>query len=147
MKQVNFILLKSTNKDGAEGNDNTGYKGEILFSSNPVNWSKENPIWVVDFKAHWVAIPLEQYTQKIHDILGVWLSEREQSGWTIDWPEVDGSKEELVEQLRQYPTWSDSDKSLKKEILAKRLGKTHCIRLFTGWTFKIDNDKYLEDSE
>jgi hypothetical protein len=61
------------------------------------------------------------------------LSTIEQTGWIIQWPEVEGTKTEIVEQLSVLPTWQITDKKLVKEVLAVRLGRANCIKLFTKW--------------
>jgi hypothetical protein len=80
-----------------------------------------------------VAIPSEQAAQDLHKILANWLSTIEQTGWIVQWPEVDGTKTEIVEQLSVLPTWQITDKKLVKEVLAVRLGRANCIKLFTKW--------------
>jgi hypothetical protein len=56
----------------------------------------------------------------------------EEKGWLIHWPEVEGTKTELVEQASAYPEWKETDKKLTKEVLAQRLGKRHTLQWFKG---------------
>ena len=136
MRDIHFVLMKSVVQDNIEDGEkqyDSSLKGEVVFSSDPSTWKKENPIWVADYRGHWVAIPSEQHAQDLNKILATWLSTIEQTGWVIQWPEADGTKTELVEQLSVLPTWQITDKKLVKEVLAVRLGRANCIKLFTKW--------------
>lgn len=150
MQNVQFVLLKSavqeTTETGEQQSDSS-HKGEIVFSSNPSLWKYNLPVWIADFRSRWVAIPTDNNSPKLHSIISSWLSSIEQNGWFINWPEVDASKEDIVEQLSSLPTWSPNDKKLKKEILAQRLGKANVIQTFVKWATKIDSDNSLNDSD
>ena len=133
MCKTQFILIKEAIQDSIEEGKteyDSGYKGEIVFSSDPTTWKRDYPIWIVDYRGRWVAIPS---AENIYTIIESWLIEIEQKGWIIQWPEMDGSKVELVDKLSQYPTWQETDKKIVKEILAVRLGKTLTLELFTSW--------------
>jgi hypothetical protein len=136
IRDTHFVLMKSSVQDNIEEGDkyyNSSLKGEIIFSSDPSTWKQENPIWIADYRAHWIAIPSEQNAQDLHKIIGNWLSTIEQTGWIIQWPEVEGTKTEIVEQLSLLPSWQITDKKLLKDILATRLGKANCMKVFTKW--------------
>jgi len=150
MQNVQFILLKSSVQEVSETGEqqsDSSHKGEIIFSSNPSLWKYDLPVWIADFRSRWVAIPTNNNSPKLHNIISSWLSNIEQSGWFINWPEIDATKEDIVQQLSSLPTWSSTDKNLKKEILAKRLGKANVIQTFVKWITKIDSDKSLNDSD
>ena len=136
MRDIHFVLMKSIVQDNIENGEqqyDSALKGEVVFSSDPATWKQENPIWVADYRGHWVAVPSDQHAIDIHKILANWLSTIEQTGWVIQWPEADGTKTEIVEQLSILPTWQITDKKLVKEVLAVRLGRANCIKLFTKW--------------
>ena len=136
MRDIHFVLMKSIVQDNIENGEqqyDSALKGEVVFSSDPSTWKQENPIWVADYRGHWVAVPSDQQAADIHKILATWLSTIEQTGWVVQWPEVDGTKTEIVEQLSVLPTWQITDKKLVKEVLAVRLGRANCIKLFTKW--------------
>ena len=144
---MQFILMKSSVQEVSETGEvkETGYKGEIYFSSDPSSWKYDNPVWIADFHSRWVAIPLDSTSKPIKTYLANWVSTMEQTGWFIHWPDVDGTKTELIEKLSVLPTWSETDKSLKKDTLSQRLGKANTIKLFTNWMMgKIDS---LEESD
>jgi hypothetical protein len=136
MRNINFVLMKSAVQENIEEGEkqyDSALKGEVVFASDPSTWKQDSPIWVADYRSRWVAIPSEQHAQDLHKIIGTWLSTVEQTGWVIQWPEVDATKTELVEALSILPTWQATDKKLTKNILAARLGRANCIKLFTKW--------------
>jgi hypothetical protein len=136
MRDIHFVLMKSIIQDTIENGEkqtDSSLKGEVVFSSDPSTWKKDNPVWVADYRGHWVAIPSAENAVDIHKILATWLTSIEQTGWVVQWPEVDGTKTEIVEQLSVLPTWQITDKKLVKEVLAVRLGRANCIKLFTKW--------------
>ena len=143
MRNIHFVLMKeATQENIEEGGEksNNGIKGEIVFSSNPANWKRDNPVWIADYRARWVAIPHDHDSQNLHEILYTWLTTAEQLGWIIQWPEIDGTKTELIEQLSQLSTWQVTDKKLTKDVLACRLGRLKACSTFTTWaTSKVDN--------
>lgn len=119
---MQFILIKETVQDNIEeGKTNdSAYKGEILFSSNPTTWKKEHPMHIVDYRGRWVASSHEN-SNGISNGISTWLSEIEKMGWMVQWPEIEGTKVELVEKLSKYS--QETDKKVVKEILSVRLGK------------------------
>lgn len=136
MRNINFVLMKSAVQENIEEGEkqyDSALKGEVVFAYDPSTWKQDSPIWVADYRARWVAIPSEQHAQDLHKIIGTWLSTVEQTGWVIQWPEVDATKTELVEKLSVLPTWQVTDKKLTKNILAARLGRANCIKVFTKW--------------
>lgn len=140
---TNFVLMKSAEQENIEEGEkhyDSSLKGEVVFSSDPNNWKREEPVWVADFRARWVAIPTENNATNIHNILGNWLTTIEQTGWIIQWPEMDGTKTELVEQLSVLPTWKPEDKKLTKDVLAVRLGRAKSIEVFVNWM----SDNFIE---
>ena len=143
MRNIHFVLMKSAVQENIEEGEkqyDSSLKGEVIFSSDPSNWKQENPVWVADYRARWVAIPSEQHAQDLHKILANWLSTIEQTGWIIQWPEFDGTKIEIIEQLSLLPTWQQTDKKLTKDVLGARLGRANCIKVFTKWiTNNIEN--------
>lgn len=136
MRNIHFVLMKSSVQENIEEGQkqyDSSLKGEIVFSSDPSTWKQDNPIWIADYRSRWVAIPSEKQAQDLHKFIGTWLSTIEQSGWIIQWPEFDGTKTEIVEHLSILPTWQPTDKKLSKDMLAARLGRANCIKVFTKW--------------
>ena len=145
MRGLHFVLMKEAIQDKIEDDEvsyDSALKGEIIFSSDPSTWKRENPIWVVDYRARWVAVPTEHNSKEMHQWIGQWLSVIEQKGWVIQWPEVDATKTELVEILSSSSEWKETDKKLSKETLAMRLGKVKAYRAFARW---VKDVSYMDD--
>jgi hypothetical protein len=143
LTNTNFVLMKSATQETVEEGEkqyDSSLKGEVVFSSDPTNWKRDHPVWIADYRARWVAVPTENNASNIHKILAVWLATVEQTGWIVQWPEVDATKAELVEQLSVLPTWQITDKKLTKDVLAVRLGRANCIKVFTKWMMDTNNE-------
>lgn len=143
MRDMHFVLMKSAVQEDIEEGEkqyDSSLKGEVVFSTDPSTWKRDNPVWVADYRARWVAIPSEENAQDLHKIIATWLSTTEQTGWIVQWPEVDGTKAEIVEQLSALPTWQTTDKKLTKEVLATRLGRANAIKIFTKWMTSDSTD-------
>ena len=136
MRSIQFILMKEVVQEKTETDEKTyesSWKGELIFSSDPLLWKHDNPVWIVDYRARWMAIPSESSSKPIHSILYEWLTTVEQKGWVVQWPEVEGTKTECVERLSVLSNWQESDKKLSKDVLSARLGKMLSMNLFTKW--------------
>jgi hypothetical protein len=133
MRETHFVLMKELVQDQIEDGTvfSSSLKGEILFSSDPTTWKRDHPIWIADYRGRWVALPTEMNAQPLTSFLSEWLITIEQNGWVVQWPDVDGPKTELVEQLRALPTWKDTDLKLTKDILSVRLGKAKTLQLLS----------------
>jgi hypothetical protein len=143
MANIQFILMKSAVQEDVEEGEkqyDSGLKGEVIFSSDPVNWKSDVPVWVADYRARWVAVPTDNIAQPLHKIAATWLSSIEQNGWIIKWPEIEATKTELVEQLSLLPTWQVTDKKLTKDVLSARLGRAKSIKVFTKWMMNETSD-------
>lgn len=142
MRSLHFVLMKEAIQDKIEDDEvsyDSSLKGEIIFSSDPSTWKRENQIWIVDYRARWIAVPTEQSAISMHQLIGSWLANIEQKGWIIQWPEVDATKTELVEILSSSSEWKEMDKKLPKEILATRLGKMKSYHVFTQWIKNVSS--------
>jgi hypothetical protein len=130
-----FILIKEAVHDQIENEKqyDSALKGEVIFSSDPTTWKKENAVWVADYRGRWVAIPTEMNSSPLLSILPTWLTTMEQTGWIIQWPESDLTKKELVERLSILPTWKETDQKLVKDVLSARLGRAMVIQTFIKW--------------
>ena len=125
MRNLQFVLLKEAVQESIQDGplQDTGLKGEILFSSPTTTWTSEHPTWLVDFHGRWVAVPSECEAESLATLLPTWLTTIEQHGWMIQWPTIEGTKAELVEQCRVLPTWKEEDKKHTKDVLSARLGR------------------------
>jgi hypothetical protein len=149
IREIQFVIMKEAVQErveeghGKRGDDKekgkeeyapSGVKGEIHFSSNPMNWKKEHTTWLVDHHARWVAMPSGASARPFSSLVGEWIVDMEGRGWIIQWPEVEATKVELVERLSARPTWQETDRKLLKETLAVRLGKLTTLQVFHSWT-------------
>lgn len=136
MRGIQFIMIKEAVQEKTEDQVivyENGLKGEIFFSSTPSLWKADQPVWVVDYKGNWVAIPMDVSARPIKSYVGEWLEDMEQRGWIVQWPEVDATKTELVGMLSTLSSWKETDKKLSKETLALRMGKYQTLAVFTKW--------------
>jgi hypothetical protein len=136
MTEQHFILLKEAVHDRIEDHEKqyeSAWKGEIIFSSDPSTWKRGNAVWIADYRGRWVAIPSELHASPLPSILATWICTMEQNSWTIQWPEVEATKPELIEQLCLLPTWQESDRKLTKDVLSARLGRARSLQVFTSW--------------
>ena len=137
LRQIQFVMMKETVQDQIEDHEQkheSGLKGEIFFSSNPITWSKDYPTWIVDYRGRWVAIPTRIGIPPLSATLSEWLTTIEQHGWIVQWPEIEGTKVELIQQLSTFPSWKETDRKLLKETLSARLGKTRSLHHLENWT-------------
>jgi hypothetical protein len=149
IREIQFVIMKEAVQErveeghGKRNNDNeireeayvpSGVKGEIHFSSNPMNWKKEHATWLADHHARWVAMPSGASARPFSSLVGEWIMDMESRGWIIQWPEVEATKVELVERLSALPSWQETDRKQLKEVLAVRLGKALTLQRFHSWT-------------
>jgi hypothetical protein len=137
---LQFILIKETVQEAIESGssvplvtDESALKGEILFATNPIQWKKDTPVWIVDYRGHWMATPHNVLHDHIYTILADWIYDIQQKGWVVQWPEIDETKTELMAQLMQHPTWQESDRKLSKDVLSVRLGRLQTLETFARW--------------
>jgi hypothetical protein len=143
MREIQFVIMKEAVQERVEeGNKQdkeeaptvpSGVKGEIHFSSNPMNWKKDHAVWLADHHARWVAMPSGASARPLSSLVGEWILDMESRGWIVQWPEVEATKVELVERLSALPTWQETDRKQLKDVLAVRLGKATTLQLFTSW--------------
>ncbi len=138
-----FVLIKEVLKNNDDKEYDSSFKGEILFSSDPSNWKRDKPVWIVDYRARWVASPNDLFAKNTHEILEEWLLSIENNGWLIHWTEVNCSKVELIDKLSVLSSWQETDKKLTKDILSVRLGKLNIMNVFSSW--KMNKGVYLEN--
>ena len=129
MSDVQLVLIKESIQEHIENNEtyDINLKGEILFSSDPSNWKRDSPVWIIDYRGRWIALPSE--IDSVHAMVGKWLEKMEASGWNVQWPEVDCTKTECVEKLSLLASWEPADKKLSKEVLSARLGRVNALKV------------------
>jgi hypothetical protein len=130
-QDAHFVLMNRAIQTAMESDMKT-QENTIGFSSSPLSWKRDRPVWLVDMRGRWIAIPTDAVSPFVSEV-GEWLPRMAEQGWTIQWPEVEGTKTELVEQFIALGIWQESDKKLTKDILARRLGKEKTLDLFRKW--------------
>ena len=130
-QDAHFVLITRA-VQGTMESDNKDQQNMIGFSSSPLLWKRDRPVWLVDAHGRWMAVPTDTSKPLVAD-LADWLPLMAEKGWKIQWPEADGTKTELVEQLIALGGWQDSDKKLTKDVLSVRLGKEKTCDLFRKW--------------
>ena len=146
IREIQFVIMKEAVQErveegqGKQGKEEasvpsvpSGVKGEIRFSSNPMNWKKEHATWLADHHARWVAMPSGASARPFSSLVGEWIMDMESRGWIVQWPEVEATKVELVERLSALPSWQETDRKQLKEVLAVRLGKALTLQRFHSW--------------
>lgn len=68
-----------------------------FFPADPRTWSSEHPIWGATAGSR--ALLHRQGEESIGVDIGRWLQDRERAGWKIDWPEADGTLEEIKSKM------------------------------------------------
>lgn len=147
LQNIQFVLMKEAVQEKTETDDkkDDGWKGDIYFSSNPLQWKKHYSIWIADYRGRWLAVPTDSSSQSLHLILSDWITTMEQKGWIIQWPEIELTKTELIEQLSILPTWQENDKKLSKDTLSSRYGKWNTLKLFNQWTLPSNQSSFLTE--
>ena len=146
IREIQFVIMKEAVQErveegqGKQGKEEasvpsvpSGVKGEIRFSSNPMNWKKEHATWLADHHARWVAMPSGASARPFSSLVGEWIMDMEGRGWIVQWPEVEATKVELVERLSALPSWQETDRKQLKDVLAVRLGKALTLQRFHSW--------------
>jgi hypothetical protein len=135
ISDLQFILIKERVQETIEDDihSDSALKGEIIFGTNPIMWSKDIPIWIIDYKFRWMATPHTVAPNHIYSFLHGWFQTIQQKGWIVQWPEIDETKTELVAQLSMLNTWQESDRKLSKDILSSRLGRMKTLETFLQW--------------
>ena len=89
-------------------------------------WSSEVETIAVDSEARFVwthPTPIKTASS--------WLSAREAEGWTIAWPEAEGTMDELREMAAKL---QESSAKLVKAALQKRVGRAQSVKQFYEWS-------------
>ena len=134
LSNIQFILIKeSTQVDSVDNAYDSSLKGEIMFGTNPIHWNKECPIWIIDYRGQWVAMPHTVTQEHIYTIIHDWITNIQQKGWIVHWPEIDETKTELINKLSMFPDWQETDRKFTKDQLSVRLGKLNTLRIFKSF--------------
>jgi hypothetical protein len=70
-----------------------------FFPADPRTWSTELPVWGGTTGSR--AVLHAPQEGSVGKGLAAWVGEREQEGWKIDWPEAEGTLEEIKNKMAQ----------------------------------------------
>ncbi len=120
---------------------------EPHLSFAPANtelWRTDRPTHIVEASLSkvWVYVGAQADLRKT---LGVWLSDRELAGATIQWPVREGSKGELVEYLEVLPFWRTEHAKMKKDDLAAMAGRAATIERFANWCQMRPEERFFAE--
>jgi len=101
----------------------------IRFAPDIRRWTNAYPIYIVSEDLTHVWKPHEDIMGK----LKFWIDDMEKAGAQIDWPEAEGSKTELVEELSYRPGWREENNKKKKEELARMLTRSNALKYISEW--------------
>lgn len=98
-----------------------------FFPEDPRTWSAELPVWGSTTGAR--AVLHARGEGSVGTGLASWLGEREKDGWRVDWPEADGTLEDLKGRLHALGVGVNSGKleKPKKADYAAAVGKAEAI--------------------
>lgn len=97
-----------------------------FFPEDPRTWTAENPTWGSTAGARAVLHRTGENSVGIG--LATWLGERETEGWRIDWPEAEGSLEDIKQKMLQRGCGVRAGLSKpKKADWAAALGRAEAI--------------------
>jgi len=98
----------------------------FFFPKDPRTWSTEFPVWGAAAGSR--AVLHRSGEESVGTGLALWLSERERDGWKIDWPEYDGTLEEIKKKMLERGTGvGPSVDKPKKADWAAALGRAEAI--------------------
>ena len=84
-------------------------------------------VWSKNRRTLWVDSRCERMLEwETVTPLGLWISQREAEGWTVPWPNADGSFEEIKEKMRGKPG-EPKMKGAKKADWAAALGRLEAV--------------------
>jgi hypothetical protein len=95
-----------------------------FFPEDVRNWSSEIECLFIDHECRYI------WQKPNTDInLGLWIQEKEDAKWSIDWPQADGSMEELRAAAAAH---NESSAKLVKDVLRRRVGRAQSVKAFVA---------------
>ncbi len=88
-------------------------------------WSSQVPIYILDAQVRYL------HTQPSSFFFGLWLSQLEQSGWSIPWPVAEGTMKDLKAAAEKVQ--ESVPAKMNKDGLAKRVGRAEAVALLSKW--------------
>lgn len=120
-------------------NSRDGDKRISFVPADISRWSADNVIYYVDEGMETIFMPPNNAVGRKG--LGQYISDREAEGWTVEWPIVDGTKDELEQKILPLLNILNVSEKAKKAELGRLLGRHEAIvRLH-----KIGTQRSIED--
>jgi hypothetical protein len=104
--------------------DEAGKKVKFV-PADPRTWSTEYPVWAATTGSR--AVLHAAGESDVARGLAKWVGDRENEGWTIAWPEADGTLEELKEKMAARGLTGPRTDKPKKADWAAALGRAESI--------------------
>ena len=117
LRECQIILVNQTNQT-------------IRFFPEDVrNWASSNETIWIDHECRYIwSYPSKPNVKQ-------WLTVKEQVGWTLSWPEADGTMEELKQTAQKVGEQIIG--KITKDVLMKRVGRAQSIHILSLWTSSI----------
>jgi hypothetical protein len=95
-----------------------------FFPEDVRTWSPEIEVLVIDHECRYIWT-----NEKTQVNIALWVQQKEDQQWTIDWPLADGSIDEL---RAAAAACNESSAKLVKDILRRRVGRAQSIKALVG---------------
>jgi hypothetical protein len=102
-------------------------KDDIKFVPDINKWNKNKKFYILTDDLTRVWKPFGNFINN----LGLWLEDIEKK-YTIEWPEFEGTKTEMVEWYSVRPDWKSEYNKLKKEELSKKIGRLQVFEFLSS---------------
>lgn len=117
LRECQIVLVNQTNQS-------------ISFFPEDVRcWAASNETIWVDHECRYL------WTPNVKPNMKQWLAEKEQSGWTIQWPVAEGTMDELKQAAQKVGEVIIG--KVIKDVLMKRIGRAQSIHTFSSWSVSI----------
>ena len=90
------------------------------------SWNVSTPIYILDHEVRYL------HKQPSSFSLGLWLSQQEQTGWSITWPVADGTVVELKAAAEKVN--ETIPQRISKDALTKRIGRAEAVYHLAHWS-------------
>jgi hypothetical protein len=103
---------------------NNDIKQVRFFPEDVRTWSSEIDVLVIDHECRYI-----WSNEKTSVNIGLWIQQKEDMQWTIDWPLADGSMEEL---RAAAAACNENSLKLVKDVLRRRVGRAQSVKALVG---------------
>jgi hypothetical protein len=97
----------------------------VFIPDNPAMWVADRPVWIIGVGSRTVFHKGQEHDCR--KALPSWLEDRQTAGWTVKWPDADGSLEELKQRAAALGVSFRMEKP-KKQDYSEKLGKVESMK-------------------